>query len=198
MADKSKAKANAVTVSSSDEATQAVKVYLASFGQPKKAGRPKASIKDQIPEITKGITDPLKKLAAIKAAREALVPEPDPEAEFIKYAKGYAKANGYTREDFALLGVPARVLGAAFGGGTAKVAGEKRVRMTKADKEAQTARIVAHIAGLKSGTEFKTAEISEVLKVKGTDALEVINAILKAGGPIVKEGEKKNTKYVRL
>ncbi len=198
MAPKAKTKSGDVVVSTSTEAAQAISHYLSALGQPKQAGR-KEKPKLDVEAVTKGISDPLKKLAAIKAAREALVPKPDSEELFIKFAPAYAKTNGLVREDFALLGVSARVLNAVFGGGTVrKVAGERRYRMTKADKDAQTARIVAHIDGLKSGTEFKTAEISEVLNVKGTDALETINAILKAGGTIVKEGEKKNTKYVRL
>jgi hypothetical protein len=107
-----------VRVSASEEAELAVKTYLATVGKPKPRGR-QARPKPDFEAATKGITDPLAKLAAIKEERErvANVVLGDPAEEaFIQYGKTWARIHDYTREDFAALGVPKRVLDAAFGG----------------------------------------------------------------------------------
>jgi len=105
-------------VSASEEAEHAVKEYLATVGTPKARGR-QARPKPDFAAATKGITDPLAKLAAIKAERErvANIVVGDPaEDGFIKYGKVWAKIHEYSREDFAALGISKRVLDAVFGG----------------------------------------------------------------------------------
>jgi len=117
MAEKAVAKSE-VRVSASEEAEQAVKVYLASVGKPKSRGR-QARPKPDFATATKGITDPLAKLAAIKAERERvanIVVGDTTEEDFVKYGKVWAKIHDYDREDFAALGVSKRVLDAVFGG----------------------------------------------------------------------------------
>ena len=111
-----------IRVSASEEAEQAVKEYLATGGQPKPRGR-QARPKPDYEAATKGITDPIAKLEAIKAERErvANIVLGDPAEEgFIQYAKVWAKIHDYDREDFAALGISRRVLDAAFGGGAAR------------------------------------------------------------------------------
>ena len=106
-------------VSASEEAEQAVKEYLSTAGTPRPRGR-QARPKPDFEAATKGITDPLAKLAAIKAERERVanivVGDPAEEA-FIQYGKVWAKIHDYSREDFAALGISRRVLEATFGGG---------------------------------------------------------------------------------
>jgi hypothetical protein len=122
MASKSVAKSE-VRVSTSDEAEVAVKEYLATVGNPKPRGR-QARPKPDFDGATKGITDPLTKLAAIKAERERvanIVIGDDAEDGFIKYGKVWAKIHDYSREDFAALGVSRRVLDSVFGGGAPRV-----------------------------------------------------------------------------
>jgi hypothetical protein len=117
MASKTVAKSE-VRVSASEEAEQAVKEYLATVGSPKRRGR-QARPKPDFEAATKGISDPLAKLAAIKAERErvaGIVIGNDAEDGFIQYAKVWAKIHDYSREDFAALGISRRVLDAAFGG----------------------------------------------------------------------------------
>ena len=108
-------------VSASEEAEQAVKEYLSTAGTPRPRGR-QARPKPDFEAATKGITDPLAKLAAIKAERERVanivVGDPAEEA-FIQYGKVWAKIHDYSREDFAALGISRRVLEATFGGGGA-------------------------------------------------------------------------------
>jgi len=117
MPNKSAAKSD-VRVSTSEEAEVAVKAYLETLGKPRPRGR-QARPKPDFEAATKGITDPLAKLAAIKAERErvaGIVINDDTEEGFIKYGKTWAKIHGYSREDFAALGVNRRVLDAVFGG----------------------------------------------------------------------------------
>ena len=93
--------------------------YLATVGKPKARGR-QARPKPDFDTATKGITDPLAKLAAIKQERERvanIVVGNDAEEGFVKYGKVWAKIHGYNREDFAALGVSRRVLDGAFGVG---------------------------------------------------------------------------------
>ena len=88
-----------------------MKEYLATVGKPKTRGR-QARPKPDFEAATKGITDPLAKLAAIKAERERvanIVVGDSAEDGFIKYGKVWAKIHGYGREDFAALGVSRRV-----------------------------------------------------------------------------------------
>jgi hypothetical protein len=118
MANKAVAKSE-VRVSTSDESETAVTAYLATVGKPKPRGR-QARPKPDFEAATKGITDPLAKLAAIKAERERvanIVINDDTEEGFVKYGKVWAKIHGYGREDFAALGISRRVLDAVFGGG---------------------------------------------------------------------------------
>jgi hypothetical protein len=117
MAPKTVAKSE-IRVSASEEADLAVKVYLATIGKPKPHGR-QARRKPDFETATKGISDPLAKLAAIKAERErvANIVVGDPAEEgFVKYGKVWAKIHEYDREDFGALGVSKRVLDAVFGG----------------------------------------------------------------------------------
>ncbi len=110
-------------MSASVEAEEAVTQYLAGMGAPKPRGR-QARPKPDFETATKGITDPLAKLEAIKQERERvadIVVGNDAEETFAKYAKVWAKIHGYKREDFAALGVPRRVLDAAFGRGSSRV-----------------------------------------------------------------------------
>jgi hypothetical protein len=112
-----------VRVSTSEEAELAVKEYLATIGQPRARGR-QARPKPDFDAATKGISDPLAKLAAIKAERERvanIVVGDSAEEGFVKYGKVWAKIHDYGREDFAALGVSRRVLDAVFGGSTPKV-----------------------------------------------------------------------------
>jgi len=112
-----------VRVSTSEEAEQAVKAYLATVGKPKTRGR-QARPKPDFEAATKGITDPLEKLAAIKAERErvaSIVVGDETEEGFVKYGKVWAKIHDYGREDFAALGVSRRVLDLVFGGGALRV-----------------------------------------------------------------------------
>lgn len=107
-----------VRVSTSEEAEQAVKEYLATIGQPKKRGR-QARPKPDYEAATRGITDPIAKLDAIKAERERvadIVVGDAAEEGFVKYGKVWAKIHDYSREDFAALGISRRVLDSAFGG----------------------------------------------------------------------------------
>jgi hypothetical protein len=118
MPNKTTAKSD-VRVSTSEEADVAVKAYLETLGKPRPRGR-QARPKPNFEAATKGITDPLAKLAAIKAERErvaGIVLTDDTEDGFIKYGKTWANIHGYSREDFAALGVSRRVLEAVFGGG---------------------------------------------------------------------------------
>ena len=126
-----------VRVSASEEAEQAVKEYLAASGQPKARGR-QARPKPDFASATRDITDPIAKLAAIKAERERvanIVLGNPAEEDFIKYAKVWAKIHDYDREDFAALGISRRVLDAAFGGGAprAKPASTRAARVSTAD-----------------------------------------------------------------
>src|SRR3954454_22819558 len=110
-----------VRVSTSEEAELAVKDYLATIGKPRARGR-QARPKPDFETATKGISDPLAKLAAIKAERERvanIVVGNSAEEGFVKYGKVWAKIHDYDREDFAALGVSRRVLDAVFGGGSA-------------------------------------------------------------------------------
>ena len=117
MAPKAVAKSE-VRVSASEEAEQAVKAYLATIGKPKTRGR-QVRQKPDFEAATKGITDPLAKLAAIKEARQRvanIVVGDTAEDAFVKYGKVWAKIHDYDRADFAALGVSRRVLDAVFGG----------------------------------------------------------------------------------
>ena len=136
MAPKTVAKSE-VRVSTSDEAEQAVKEYLATVGTPKARGR-QARPKPDFDAATKGISDPLAKLAAIKAERERvanIVVGDAAEEGFIKYGKVWAKIHDYSREDFAALGVTRRVLDAVFGGGAPrlKIASTRAPRVSVKD-----------------------------------------------------------------
>ncbi len=136
MAPKAVAKSE-VRVSASEEADQAVKIYLATIGKPKPRGR-QARQKPDFETATKGITDPLAKLAAIKAERErvANIVVGDPAEEgFVKYGKVWAKIHDYDREDFAALGVTKRVLDVVFGGSAsrAKAAPNRAPRVSTKD-----------------------------------------------------------------
>lgn len=109
-----------VRVSTSEESETTVTAYLATIGKPKPRGR-QARPKPDFETATKGITEPLAKLAAIKEERQRvanIVVGDDAEDGFVKYANAWAKIHEYSREDFAALGVSRRVLDAAFGGST--------------------------------------------------------------------------------
>jgi len=113
---------NDVRVSTSEEAEQAVTAYLATVGKPRPRGR-QARPKPDFEAATKGINDPLAKLAAIKQERERvanIVIGDDAEDGFVKYGKVWAKIHDYGREDFAALGISRRVLEATFGTGATR------------------------------------------------------------------------------
>jgi hypothetical protein len=164
MAPKTVAKSE-VRVSASEEAEQAVKVYLATIGKPKPRGR-QARQKPDFETATKGITDPLAKLAAIKAERErvANIVVGDPAEEgFVKYGKVWAKIHDYDREDFAALGVSKRVLDAVFGGSVprAKVTSNRAARVSIKD-------LVDAITNKPSGTWVTVSGLMR--EVGGSDA----------------------------
>lgn len=107
---------------STKQADEAVKAFLATLGGTKQRGR-QAKPKPDYKSAVEGLTDPLQKLAAIRAERErvdALVAAADPVEGFKLHAKAWAKANGYTREDFRAIGVPNAVLVVVFGETKAK------------------------------------------------------------------------------
>lgn len=138
-----------VRVSTSEEAEAAVKAYLATLGTPKPRGR-QARPKPDFDAATKGITDPLAKLAAIKAERErvANIVVGDPAEEgFIKYGKVWAKIHDYDREDFAALGIGRRVLDAVFGGGTPRIKAPVATRAPRVNTKDLADAIVSKPAG---------------------------------------------------
>src|SRR5262249_5887842 len=139
-----------VKVSTSEEAELAVKTYLATLGKPKPRGR-QARPKPDFEAATKGITDPLAKLAAIKAERERVanaVVGNTAEQAFIQYGKTWARIHDYAREDFAALGVPKRVLDATFGGGgSAPKAPVARVRAPRVNPQDLADAVAAKPAG---------------------------------------------------
>jgi hypothetical protein len=139
-----------VKVSASEEAELAVKTYLATLGKPRPRGR-QARPKPDFEAATKGISDPLAKLAAIKAERErvanAVLGNPTEEA-FIQYGRTWARIHDYTREDFAALGVPKRVLDATFGrGGATPKAPATRVRAPRVNPQDLADAVTAKPAG---------------------------------------------------
>lgn len=135
MARKSEAKSE-VRVSTSEEAEVAVKEYLANLDQPRPRGR-QARPKPDFETATQGISDPLEKLAAIKAERERvanIVVGDSAEEGFVKYGKTWAKIHDYSREDFAALGISRRVLDAVFGGPTLRAHAPSRRTSTRAPR----------------------------------------------------------------
>ncbi len=139
---------NEVRVSTSEEAERAVTAYLATVGKPKPRGR-QPRPKPDFEAATKGITDPLAKLAAIKQERERVantVIADDVEDGFVKYGKVWAKIHDYGREDFAALGVSRRVLDAAFGT-VAPRARPNSVRAPRVSIKALTDAVTAKPAG---------------------------------------------------
>jgi hypothetical protein len=141
---------NDVKVSASEDAEIAVKAYLATVGKPKPRGR-QARPKPDFETATKGISDPIAKLAAIKAERErvanAVVGNPAEDA-FVRYGKTWARIHDYSREDFAVLGVPKRVLDATFGSkGREPKAPAPRARAPRVDPKAVADAITAKPAG---------------------------------------------------
>src|ERR1700710_411597 len=138
-----------VRVSTSEEAEVAVKEYLATIGKPKTRGR-QARPKPDFDTATKGITDPLAKLSAIKAERERVanvVIGDDAEDGFVKYGKVWAKIHDYDREDFAALGVTRRVLDAVFGGATPRAKATAPTRAPRVSTKELTEAIVEKAPG---------------------------------------------------
>jgi len=141
---------NDVKVSASEDAELAVKAYLATIGKPKPRGR-QARPKPDFEAATKGISDPLAKLAAIKAERErvanVVIGNPAEEA-FIQYGKTWARIHDYKREDFAALGVQKRVLDATFGAGSRAVtAAVPATRASRVDPKQVADAVAAKPAG---------------------------------------------------
>jgi hypothetical protein len=170
-----------VKVSASEDAELAVKAYLATIGKPKVRGR-QARPKPDFEAATKGISDPLAKLAAIKAERErvanVVIGNPTEEA-FIQYGKTWARIHDYTREDFAALGVPKRVLDAAFGAGPgAPKAAVPAARAARVDtkqladaiaaKPAGTSVTVAGIMREVGGSQATVRKVLDQLSAQGT------------------------------
>jgi len=168
-----------VRVLASDEAEQAVKTYLATAGVPRQRGR-QARPKPDFEAATKGITDPIAKLQAIRAERERVenVALGNPvEDGFVQYAKVWAKIHSYRREDFAALGVPRRVLDAAFGSSAPrpKVAAGRAPRVdTGALSEAISAKppgtwlTVAGVASEFGGSAATVRKVLDELSAAGT------------------------------
>ncbi len=168
-----------VRVSASEEAEVAVKAYLATVGKPKPRGR-QARPKPDFAEATRGMTDPLAKLAAIKAERERvanIVVGDAAEDGFIKYGKVWAEVNGYGREDFAALGVSRRVLDLVFGGGAprAKTTSTRAPRVSTKDladaisaKPAGTWLTVSAIMREVGGSPATVRKVLDELAASGT------------------------------
>ena len=176
MAPKAIAKSE-VRVSTSEEAEQAVKDYLATIGIPKTRGR-QARQKPDFEAATKGITDPLAKLAAIKEERQRvanIVVGDAAEDAFVKYGKVWAKIHDYDRADFAALGVSRRVLDAVFGGAPRpKTASTRAPRVSTKD-------LVDAITSKPAGTWVTVSGLMR--EVGGSDATvrKVLGELAEAG-----------------
>jgi hypothetical protein len=177
MAPKTVAKSE-VRVSASEEAEQAVKAYLATLGQPRKRGR-QSKQKPDFETATKGITDPLAKLAAIKAERERvanIVVGDSDEDGFIKYGKVWAKIHGYDRADFAALGVTRRVLDAVFGGGAPRA----NVAPTRAPR-VSTNVLVEAVASKPAGTWLTVSGVMREVGGSPATVRKVLDELSAAG-----------------
>jgi hypothetical protein len=177
MAPKTVAKSE-VRVSASEEAEQAVKAYLATLGQPRKRGR-QSKQKPDFETATRGITDPLAKLAAIKAERERvanIVVGDSDEDGFIKYGKVWAKIHGYDREDFAALGVTRRVLDAVFGGGVPRA----NIAPTRAPR-VSTNVLVEAVASKPAGTWLTVSGVMREVGGSPATVRKVLDELSAAG-----------------
>jgi hypothetical protein len=148
-----------VRVTTSEEAEQAVREYLSTVGKPRSPGR-NARPKPDFEAATKGITDPIAKLAAIKAERERvanIVVGDTAEEGFVKYGKVWAKIHDYSREDFAALGLSRRVLDAVFGGGPAP----RTKRTTSRARRVSTKDLADAISAKPAGTWVTVVGVME-------------------------------------
>jgi predicted transcriptional regulator len=166
-----------VKVSASEEAELAVKTYLATIGKPKPRGR-QARPKPDFDAATKGITDPLAKLAAIKAERErvarAVVGNTAEEA-FVKYGKTWARVHDYRREDFAALGVPKRVLDATF------TAGPPVAKSFPARKRVDAKDVADAIVAKPAGTWLTVADVMREAGGSPATVRKVLDELSTAG-----------------
>lgn len=152
-------------------ADEAVTAYLASLGEPKQRGA-KAKPKPDYATALAGITDKMELLRAAKAERErvdALAKAADPVDGFKRYAKQWAAANGYTKEDFRAAGVPSAVLSQVWpttakpkstgSGGGERIGDSLAAHVANADKGA-----VFTVAGLRTEVGGTDQTIAKVLK----------------------------------
>jgi hypothetical protein len=176
-----KAVANSeVRISASEEADQAVTAYLATIGKPKARGR-QARPKPDFDAATKGISDPLAKLAAIKAERERvanIVIGDDAEDGFVKYGKVWAKIHAYSREDFAALGVSRRVLDSAFGSATPRV--KANASSTRAPR-VSTTDLADAIAAKPAGTWLTVTGVMREVGGSPATVRKVLDGLAAAG-----------------
>ncbi len=174
---------NDVRISASEEAERAVTAYLATVGKPKPRGR-QARPKPDFDTATKGITDPLAKLAAIKQERERvanIVPGDDAEDGFVKYGKVWAKIHDYSREDFGALGISRRVLDATFGAGVRRAnAPATGGRSTRA-RRVSTADLSDAIAAKKPGTRLTVADLMREVGGSPATVRKVLDGLAHAG-----------------
>jgi len=173
-----------VRISASEEAEAAVTKYLATLGTPKPRGR-RARPKPDFDQATKGITDPLARLAAIKAERERvanLTVDDTDEADFVKYAKVWARIHDYNRDDFAVLGVTKRVLDAAFGTRSARAAAAPAVTPKRTRAPRTDARTLADAIEAKpAGTWLSIADVMQEIGGSSVTVRKVLDELSAAG-----------------
>ncbi len=168
-----------IRVSASEDAERAVKEYLSTLGTPKPRGR-HARPKPDFEAATKGISDPLAKLAAIKAERERvanIVVGDSAEDGFIQYGKVWAKIHDYSREDFAALGISRRVLDAVFGGGTPRA---KTTTSTRAPR-VSTADLADAVTAKPPGTWLTVAGLMREVGGSPATVRKVLDELSAAG-----------------
>jgi hypothetical protein len=173
---------NDVRISTSDEAEAAVTTYLATVGKPKRRGR-QARPKPDFEAATKGITDPIAKLAAIKQERERvanIVLGDEAEDGFVKYGKVWAKIHDYDREDFAALGVSRRVLDATFGTDAPRPRASSTRRSTRAAR-VSTQDLVDAITAKSPGTWLTVAGVMREVGGSPATVRKVLDGLAAAG-----------------
>jgi len=122
-----------------------------------------------------GIDDPIDQLRALADARHRTQTN-ELEAEFIDAAARWSVRNGITKDDFADLGVPTRVLERAFG--------HTRPAKGKGDRAASYAsygRVSAGICSKPAGATMTVAAIKIELGSSGTTVRKVLKRLTEAG-----------------
>jgi biotin operon repressor len=156
---------NAVDVIDLDEET--VRDYLNSLEHPVPPW-----VFDPV-EVTKGIDDPIDKLRALAHARRHSEVN-ELEVDFVDAVVRWAAKNGITRDAFADLGVPARVLERAFG-----IASPRRG--DRASTHASIGRLIAGICSKPAGTTMTVAGICDELGGSGTTVRKVLKKLTRQG-----------------